>query len=573
MEKSDFYELNMAAQALFGQSDDVGDKDVDSLFIDELQQLNDWRKSILEFAHNLAVTLDRYHSNDTAKNKDNISSLIKNINVLTSIPTKESDKRIIIRHRGLSPSIKETEPEYFLNNDYVISVGDCVIDNQQLDYLVKFGIMDAKKLGEKLKETSQIFHLANIYIIEIRCNDWELKDQQTVYDALLFWGQYFKEYKKGFGVVLDENKRPNPGLTILAGLNKLKLEKFQGVVDKVHNVMVQDKSRKKFNGVSSIYDAIFLIDELKSKFVRSPIEINNDKYIQIWRQCFDKNGRFNRIKFNQHRRSFFDWKNAFFIFWGDLKSVVIAEDRETILNCIIRFVADSKSLDEYVDYILKDFYYYPLHLQFSDGDSLFVANLLLFKNYVNITYDFGRTPGEVLFSEDPLNEELVKRLRTQINNEWADKFLQKITTIKKNIKLALGASEGKDNVMPMILLINIMRELFIFLTLVWDKEFKIIVRDTLKEYANPKSDLYNSPNSPDVMLPFLQFFQITILCLIKLGNKSDVDLLNTIRNRESDFLSMKGFLATDFSLHKQFVSKIMSVVDEGIITVKKTPAP
>jgi len=573
MEESDFYELNIAAQALFGEIEDTSDTDVVSSFIDELQQLNDWRKSILEFAHNLAVTLDQYHLSDKAKNKDNIRSLIENINFLTTIPTKESDKRIIIRHRGLSPSIKKSGQEHFLNNDYVISVGDCVIDNQQLDYLVKFGIMDAKKLDEKLKKTFQFLSLAKIYIIDIRYNNWETRDQQTVYDALLSWGQYYKEFKKGFGVVLDETGKPSPLLTILAGLNKVKLEKFQTMVDKVHKAMVQDTSGKRFYGVSSIYDAIFLIDELKSKFKNSPIEINNDKYIQIWRQCFDKNGRFNRNRFNQNRSSFLDWESAFYIFWVDLKSVVIAEDRETILNCIIRFIADSKSLNEYVDYILNDFYYYPLHLQFSDRDSLFIANLLLFKNYVNITYDFGRTPGEVLFSKEPLNEDIVNRLRSQITDKWADKFLQKHVTIKKNIKLALGAIERKDNVMPLPFLINVMRELFIFLTLVWDKEFITIVRDTVKEYANPKSDLYRSENSPNVMMPLLQFFQITILCLIKLGDERDVDLLNTIRVRESDFLSMKGLLSKDYSSHKQLISKIMSVVDEGVIKVKKTPAP
>ncbi len=573
MEESDFHELNIAAQALFGEIEDTGDSDVDSSFIDELQQLNEWRKSILEFAYNLAGVLERYHSNDKSKNKKNISALLESIKFLTTIPTKESDKRIIIRHRGLSPSMEKNGQEHFLNNDYVISVGDCVIDNQQLDYLVKFGIMDAKKLGEKLEKTFQFFHRAKIYIIDIRYNLWEDKDQQTVCDALLSWGQYFKEFKKGFGVVLDETGKPSPLLTILAGLNKLKLEKFQAMVDKVYKLMVQDKSNKRFNDVNSIYDAIFLIDELKSKFVRSPIEINNDKYIQIWRQCFDKKGRFNRIKFNEHRGSFSDWENAFYIFWEDLKSVVITEDRETILNCIIRFIADSKSFNEYVDYILKDFYYYPLHLQFSDRDSLFVANLLLFKNYVNITYDFGRTPGEVLFSKEPLNEEIVERLRSQITDKWADKFLQKHITIKKNIKLALGSVERKDNVMPLPFLISTMRELYIFLTIVWDKEFLTIVRDTVKEYSNPKSDLYRSENSPEIMLPLLQFFQITILCLIKLGDERDVDLLNTIKMRESDFLSMKGLISKDYSSHKQLISKIMSVVDDGVKTVKKIPAP
>ena len=574
MNKSDFDKLNKAAQDLFGQPADIADCACASSFIDELEQLNHWRKNILEFAYNLAVALDKLRLNDPGvKATAVIRPLINNINDFISIPTKENDKKIIIRHRGLSPSAKIGESEFFLNNDYVISVGDCVIDNQQLDYLVKLGIMDTKELGQKLQKTFQFFHHANIYILEISYNDWTLNDKQNISDALISWGRYLAGKKNGTGIILDETRRPNPSLTILAGLNKLNIEKFQGVTDKVHRLTLQDKSREKFKNANSIYDAIFIIDDLKSKFTRSPIEINNNKYIQMWRQCFDESGRFNRTRFNQHRSLFLKWENAFYMFWVDLKSVAIDDDRNTILNCIVRLIADSKSIDEYMDYLLKDFYYDPLHLQFSDRESLFVANLFLFKNYTNITYDFGRTPGEALFSKDPLNDELIKRLRSKITKEWVDKFLQKIITIKKDIESALSANKEKDNVMPLTLQINIMREIFIFLTLVWGNEFKTIVRNTVKEYADTTSNLYCSLNSPNVVRSFLHFFQIIILCLIKLGDERDIDLLDTIRNKEHNFSSMKGSLTAEASSHKQLVSKIMSVVDAGILTVQKIPAP
>lgn len=568
MEKSDFSNLNMAAQELFGQIDNPDAAKADSSYIDELAQLNNWRKSILEFAYNLAVTLDEFSSSGTAaKNQERIRSLIENIDDVTSIPIKENEKKIIIRHRGLCQSAINVEGDSFSNTDYVISVGDCVMDSQQLHYLVKFGIMDAGELGQKLKKTFQFFQLADIYILEIYYNDWNLKDKQNFQDALVCWGRYLSGRQKGSGVILDETQHPNPNLSILAGLNKLKTEKFQEVTDKVHRVMLQDKSREKFKDANSIYDAIFQIDELKSKFLRSPIEINNNKYIQMWRQCFDETGRFNRTRFNQHRSMFLKWGHAFYLFWVDLKSVAIADDRDAILNCVVRFIADSKSLDEYVDYLLKDFYYYPLHLHFSDRNALFIANLLLFKNYVNITYDFGHTPGEVLFSADLLNKKLVSRLRAMLTDRVIDKFVQKIMTMKKIFKMSLEVIEKKDNIMPNTFLINVMREVYIFLTLVWDKEFKIIVRDTVKEYANTKSDHYRSKNSPAVISPMLQFFQIIILCLVKLGDENDIDLLNTIRSREDDFSSMKGFLTSDSSSHKQLVSKIMSVVDEGIISL------
>jgi hypothetical protein len=568
MEKSDFSKLNMAAQELFGQPDNPDDSKADDSYIDELAQLNNWRKNILEFTNNLAATLDGFNSSAPAVNsEERIRPLIENIDALTSIPTKGSDKKIIIRHRGLGRSAENAERDVFFDTDYVISVGDCVIDTQQLQYLVKFGIMDGRELGRKLQKTFQFFHLAGIYILEIYYHDWDAKDKQNFRDALVCWGRYLGGRQKGLGVILDDTGQPDPNLSILAGLNKIPAEKFQAVADKVRRVMIQDSSGEKFKDAESIYDAVFLIDDLKSKLLRSPIEVNNNKYIQVWRQCFDETGRFGRTRFNQYRSMFLKWEDAFYIFWVDLKSVTIADDRDAILNCIVRFIADSRSLDEYVDYILKDFYYYPLHILFSDRDSLFIANLLLLKNYVNITYDFGHTPGEVLLSGDLLNKEFVGRLRAKLTDRVVEKFVQKIMTMKKLFKLSLAASEGKDNLMPVTFLINVMREVYIFLTLVWDKEFKLIVRDAVKEFTNTKSVYYRSKNSPAVIFPLLQFFQIIILCLVKLGDEKDIDLLNAIRSREEDFLSMKGFLTADSSSHKQLVSKIMSVVDEGIISL------
>jgi hypothetical protein len=494
MEKSDFSKLNIAARELFGQTDSPDDGKAESAYIDELAQLNNWRKNMLEFACNLTMTLDRFNAGDAAgKNEERIGLLNENISALTSIPTKENDKKIIIRHRGLSGSAKTVEGDFF-TTDYVVSVGDCVMDSQQLQYLVKFGIMDAGELEKKLRKTFHFFNHAEIYILEIYYNKWDAKDKQKFHDALVCWGRYLSGHQKGLEVILDETKQPDPNLSILAGLNKIQTEKFQAVTDKVHRVMLQDHSGEKFKDAESIYDAIFLIDDLKSKLLRSPIEVNNNKYIQMWRQCFDETGKFGRTRFNQHRSMFLKWENAFYVFWGDLKSVAIADDRDAILNCIVRFIADSRSLDEYLDYLLKDFYYYPLHLHFSDRNALFVANLLLFKNYVNMTYDFGHTPGEVLFSEDLLNEELVSRLRAKLTDRMTDKFVQKIMTMKKLFKLSLAASKEKDNIMPVTFLINVMREVYIFLTLAWEKAFKPIVRDAVQEFTNTQSVYYRSQN-------------------------------------------------------------------------------
>ncbi len=565
MGKPDFTELNNAAQELFGQMASSDTASSESSFVDELAQLNNWRLNLLEFACNLGALLDGYrYTGVSAKTRVLTGSLMENISALAAVPTRTGDKKIVIRHRGLSGAARSNEKDFF-TIDYVVSVGDCVMDSQQLRYLVQFGIMDAGELGQKLGQTFSFFHAADIYSLEIFYQDWGPADQQRFTDALTSWGRYLSARQKGPDVVTDENSRPDPNLSILAGLNRIPAEKFQSLIGKVHRLMDQNNAREKFKNAESIYDAIFFIDDLKAKLIPSPIEINNNRYIRMWRRCFDDAGRFIRARFTQHRSLFLTWENAFYVFWVDLKSVAVADDREAILNSIVRFIAESRSLDEYMDYILKDFYYYPLHLHFSDRDALFMANLLLLKNYMNITYDFGHTPGEVLFSEDLLNKKLVARLRAMLTERVTDKFVQKIMTVKKLFKASLAAKDKKDHILPVPFLINVMREVFIFLTLVWDKDFKTIVRDTAREYADPQSYLYRSENSRAVILPLLQFFQIIILCLVKIGDGKDVELLKLIRSREENFMSIRGFLTADAAGHKQLVGKIMSVVDEGVI--------
>lgn len=569
MGKPDFTDLNRAAQELFGEPDPSDGPAPVSSYVDELAQLNNWRLNLLELACNLAVVLDGFRSGGKTSGQEGLAgSLIKNISALAAVPTRAGDNKIVIRHRGLSGAARNTDKDVF-DIDYVISVGDCVMDSQQLQYLVQFGIMDAGELGRKLDQTFSFFNAADIYSLEISYKGWGQADKQYFMDALSCWGRYVSGPQKGSAVVFDENGQPDLNLSILAGLNKISAEKFQVVTGKVHRLMQQDTSREKFKNADSIYDAIFFIDDLKAKLIPSPIEINNNRYIRMWRRCFGDTGKFSRAQFNQHRSLFLTWENAFYLFWVDLKSVAVADDREAILNCIVRFIADSRSLDEYMDYILKDFYYYPLHLHFSDRDALFMANLLLLKNYMNITCDFGHTPGEILFSGDQLNQKLVARLRAMLTERVMDKFVQKIMTMKKLFKTSLSAKEKKDSIMPVPFLINIMREVFIFLTLVWDKDFKTIIRDTAKEYADPQSYLYRSEKSQAVILPLLQFFQIIILCLVKIGDEKDVELLKTIRSREENYVSMKGFLTVDAAGHKQLVGKIMSVVDEGIKSLGK----
>ncbi len=337
-------------------------------------------------------------------------------------------------------------------------------------------------------------------------------------------------------------------------------------------ISIKNKSKKRIDKFDTVYNAIFRIDGLRKRLSRPPIEINNNRYIQMWRGCFFQDGRFRPSPFNQYLPLLSEWKSAFYLMWIDLKSVTVKSDRTAMINCFARFVKGSPYVDQYIDFILKDFFYYPLHLHYSDFNALIFTNMLLFKNYAHQDYDFERTPEEMLLSKDEKNTELIDRLCNLIANPWGDRFYQKIQTIKKNLQLALKPQKAQVAALSADILISILREVLIFFTLVGGAALRKVVRDTVEEFGDPESELYQSKNSAVYLKQLLQLLQVGIRCLIIFGDKTDIELLRVIRSREKDFLALKGILNLDLSFHQKVVKKIISIIEEGTATVQSPPA-
>jgi len=292
----------------------------------------------------------------------------------------------------------------------------------------------------------------------------------------------------------------------------------------------------------------------------------------MWRDCFDKHGHFSRAQFNGYLPLLSQWDGAFYLMWLDLKSVDIKEDRTSIITSLVRFVKDSPFVDQYIDFILKDFSYYPLHLHYSDTNALIFTNLLLFKNYAQRDYYFERTPEEVLISKEEKNTKLIERLSGLIANQWGERFSEKVRTIKKNLQIALGPEKNKTAALPANALINMLREAMIFLTLVGGKAVGKMVRDMVSELGNPDFKLYHLKNSNSYQKNLLQLLQVGIRCLMLLGDRKDIELLQEIRGREEAFVALKGILDLDLSYHQKIIKKIMTVADEAMAALQSPGA-
>jgi hypothetical protein len=328
-------------------------------------------------------------------------------------------------------------------------------------------------------------------------------------------------------------------------------------------------SKTELKNAGNTYNALFKIKGLNKRLVRSFVEINNNSHINMWRNCFDRNGRFSRAKFNQYRYEFENWENAFSVIWLDLKSINRQEDRTAIVNCLVRFIKDSDRIDQYIDFILKDFFYYPLHLHYSDMNALIFTNMFLFKHYAVHSSDFEITPEEVLISRNEKNTLLVDRLASLLDSSWGDRFIEKINTIKKNLYLTLDPQKRDQAQLPAETLIKLLREVFIFLTLVGATSGYKTVRDMVEEFSSLDSELYTSRFSQHHLKGILKLLQLFMRCLILLGNEDDIELLRLISIREKEFIALKGFTSADLSHHTRMVKVIMQIAAEGIVILDK----
>ncbi len=333
-------------------------------------------------------------------------------------------------------------------------------------------------------------------------------------------------------------------------------------------ISVKNTSRKKIRKAGNAYNALFLIDGLDKRIVRSMVEINNNKYIEMWRDCFDRDGRFSRVRFNQNRHEFENWEEAFSLIWMDLKSVNRQDDRTAIINCLVHLIQDDTQVGRYIDFILKDFFFYPLHLHYSDINALIFVNMLLFEHFAMRNHDFEFTPEEVLVSKDEKNKQLIDRLSKLIESQWEDRFIEKIKTIKTNLYLSLNPQKEKSSQLLTESLIRLLREVFIFLTLVGGKTIYKVVRDTVEEFSHADSALYKSQRSQDHLKNLLRFFQLSIRCLVILGDDGDIEMLSRIPMREKEFMSLKGLMNKDLAFHQKTVRNIVNLAQDAMVMLK-----
>jgi hypothetical protein len=255
--------------------------------LEEEKQYDAWRLLLGKMVNTLSsYFLSINLSNPADKEKTVFNQLEKNYHKFSHRPGQVNP--ILIRFRGSA-----TNPKVSPQFDYEIIFGHVVLDLDIVDQMTKrIGFSDSS-LSDNLLKSFQILSshgISNLFL-KIPKNNTEIKRMRM---ALRIFSRYNKASKTNspivftvngkqasFGLVHNEKEMPDPNLTLLAGLNRLKPQTISQLAKKVDNWMRHPDAKLSISLHPNVYSAIFSIKKFREKLIASPIEINNVKWMMV----------------------------------------------------------------------------------------------------------------------------------------------------------------------------------------------------------------------------------------------------------------------------------------------------
>ncbi len=557
------------------KADQVLDDDALSLFqeiggIDETNRLtplgkikeddsDDWKLLFVEFAELLASQL-RANRTDAPGDKDApeiegsaIDAIIERLDTMTGFAGKQ--KTFLLRNRGM---VFSAEPQAEKQYDYELSFGKLVAD---LPVTKEIAEKKPEKFGDlpaRLSNAFATFSLLEINTLQIELGQWSKRDR-TIAKACLHQVLpkfYATSRPEAFPLVFDEKGKPNPNLTAVAAINRMKKVSAQGLVNRVA-AMMKNSAQGASAAFANVFDAMFAVKKLKEQLVRPNVLVNNVRYLELLKDCFDANGRFLRGVFEKNVPEFIKAeKNVFGFLWNDFKRVQNKQDSVAFLNSLQLVIAEMKLPHEAAKLLLEDFSNDPRTVSVSDRNALLLSTLLVRTYNKELGVDIEQTPEEVLRVQDGLNRKMVAYVSKLIDSNLGEDFYQKIVESHKKLIRTLEGGKGERNPLPAKFLVSLEREACIFLSLIGGPTARKIVRDAVEEYGDPESKIYGLKKSKQAMRSLLPLLQTAARGLVRFSDPEDLPLLEAVGARSTQFKTVVSNQA-----FRDLVDRVMEYVD------------
>lgn len=284
----------------------------------------------------------------------------------------------------------------------------------------------------------------------------------------------------------------------------------------------------------------------------------SDDMVTSFKQCFDTHGHFIRGSFEKHIPAFAKHSDQVFEFvWQYLKAARHRDERLALLNSLYSLVNKIDQSEEAVSVLLNDIFGVPDTVNIFDRNGLMLANLVIRKYNKEVNTEIELTPEEVFLVREGLIGSAVNVASGIIENNPKN-IRQKQMAVYSGITTSLKTGETNGS-MPFRYLLNLEREASIFLSLVGGPTPRAVLRDGLKMYGNPESDIYKVNGDYRHTIAFFQHLKILVRGLGRIGEKEDIPVLMGLRNNEPELMQYGHDPKS-----QDMVQRIMTWADEAV---------
>jgi hypothetical protein len=261
--------------------------------------------------------------------------------------------------------------------------------------------------------------------------------------------------------------------------------------------------------------------------------------VQKLKGCFSESGRFQKRGFSAAYEHFKLYEQKIFGFlWHHMKDVIMPEDRVVFLNALQELTARMKQPKRAFKILLEDICNDPETVQFSDNKAVMLANLIIHRPDKSLA-NYEITPEDIVLNHQNLDRMVVKYAAWRIDKE-RELFFAKVKTIHNKLAEALCLGETCHQHIPASVLLNLERELFIFLSMVACDTGKAILRSAVSEYGDPSSEIYHQKESAKFMGGIIQNLRVSLRGVGSVGSMSDVSIIEAVKQHNEDFQRLKN---------------------------------
>jgi hypothetical protein len=277
--------------------------------------------------------------------------------------------------------------------------------------------------------------------------------------------------------------------------------------------------------------------------------------VELLKECFSDGGRFRRGSFEKNIPEFLKYEdNVFEFLWYYLKGLRVKDDRLAFLNSIQLLVSQLRHPGRALNILLNDIFNPTSLGRFSDRNGLILASILLRDYNKEGNSNIELTPEEVLYVWEGLNQEMVA-VAQDFFRSHQEQVLQKV---KRMTELMLRLSVEKapqEERMQLRFLLNLMREVVVFCSLVGGDISRATVKGIVREFGNPGSVFYRQIEDKSQIALGLKLLQVAARGLKRFNDPLSLKMLAMVAGMEREFAALY-----DNPVHRGNVKKVMAQV-------------